>query len=122
MRAISCSSIRWGVATAGVALLLCALPLTFDGINGKAARAGEDGRLVAGKPPVPAAEGATANGEREQPLSDIGDGDETPPVDQDVDSVNDGDRIGDDSDVANVDVSRNRDDAEPGGVSLDQAF
>ena len=122
MRAISCSSIRWGVATAGVALLLCALPPAFDGINGETAHAGEDGRLVAGKPPVPAADGAIADGEREQPVSDLGDSDQTPPVDQDVDSVNDGDRIGDDSDVANVDVSRKRGDTEPGGVSLDQAF
>ena len=124
MRAISCSSIRWGVATAGVALLLCALPLAFDTINGNAARAGEDGnsRLVAGKPPAPAGDGAITYEEQEQPVSDPGDGDETPPVDQNVDSVNDGDRIGDDSDVANVDASRNRDDAEPGEASLEQAF
>src|SRR5262249_23764303 len=108
MRAISCSSIRWGIATAGVALLLCA-PLAFDGSGGKAARAGEDGdsSLLAGKPPVPAADDAAAD-EEEQPVSDLdlGHGAETPPVDQDIDSVNDGDRIGDDSDVANVDVSR----------------
>src|SRR5262250_1836490 len=102
MRAISCSSIRWGVATVFVALLVCALPLTFDGINGKAARAGDDSSLVAGKPPVAGADGAAAYEEQEEPASDLGDSDETPPVDQDVDSASDGDRIGDDSDVANV--------------------
>ena|SRR5262245_52749466 len=123
MRANSRSSIRWGVATAVVALALGALPLTFgddgDAITGTAALAegGGNGRLVAANPPLPAADGAVAEGEQEQPVSGLADD-----AGQDLGSADDGDRIGDDSDIASVDISAKDADADAGGGPFGEAF
>jgi hypothetical protein len=117
MRANSRSSIRWGVATAIVALALGAVPLTVDNdakaITGKAALAdgGGNGRLVAARSPAPAAENALTDAVKSQPISSRADEAVKIEINQDLDSADDGDWIGDDSDVASVDGSANDDDA-----------
>ena len=105
MRRHSRSSKRWRVATAVVALALCALPKTA------LADGGGNGRLVAVKLADPSPAGATAGRAIGQPVSYVADGDTEQPVRLEH-SIDDGDRIGDDSDVASVEGSANDD----GGV------
>lgn len=110
MKPNSRNSIRWGVATAVVALALGALPLSFDddgdAIAGKAARAGAggNGRLVAVKSET------LSDEEKKRPASDrADDADEGPATEtnQNLGNGDDGDRIRDDSDIASVDGSVN---------------
>jgi hypothetical protein len=125
MMANSRNSIRWGVATAVVALALGAIPVTFDADGaasiGKAALAdaGGNGRLVAANPkPLPGSD-AMGDQEKMQPASAIADDADdlkTTGADQPLVTGDDGDRIEDDSDVASVDRSANDRDAEADGV------
>ncbi|HUL09348.1 MAG TPA: hypothetical protein VLV76_23655 [Candidatus Acidoferrum sp.] len=105
MRRHSRSSKRWRIATAVVALTLCALP------KAPLADGGGNGRLVAAKLADPSPLGATAGQGIGQPISYVADGDAEQPLRLDR-SIDDGDRIGDDSDVASVEGSANDD----GGV------
>jgi len=116
MKANSRNSIRWGVATAVVALALGALPLSFDddgdAIAGKAALAGAggNGRLVAVKSETPSDDNAASGEEKMPPASDrADDADEGPATEtnRDLGNGDDGDRIRDDSDIASVDGSVN---------------
>jgi hypothetical protein len=114
MKANSRNSIRWGAATAVVALALGVLPLTFDGdaIAGKTALAdaGGNGRLVAVKSESLNDDTATNSEEKKPPVSDhADDADEGTAIgaNPDLGSADDGDRIRDDSDTASVDGSAN---------------
>jgi hypothetical protein len=108
MRANSRSSIRWGVATAVVALALGALAIT-----GKAALAdgGGNGRLMAANQRTLSDDAVSE--EKVQPASDLVD-------DAKATGPDDGNRIGDDSDVASVDGSVNDGDAD--GEFFDETF
>ena len=99
MRAKPRSSIRWRVATAIVALTLCALP--------KAALAdgGGNGKLVAVKTAEPGG-GSAVSDQEDQRVDDAGDG---APIEIDPTLGGDGDRIPDDSDIASVEGSANDD-------------
>jgi len=111
MRRHSRSSKRWRVATAVVALALCSLP--------KAALAdgGGNGRLLAVKLAEPAPPEATTAHAIGQPISYLVDGADTEPPASLERSLDDGDRIGDDSDVASVEGSANDDDGANGEFS-----
>jgi hypothetical protein len=97
---------RWRVATAVVALALCALP--------KAALAdgGGIGRLVTVKLVAAVPAETTAGPANGQPISYRVDSADADPA---VEVTDDGDRIGDDSDVASVEGSANDDDRLDGG-------
>jgi hypothetical protein len=103
MRRHSRSSKRWRVATAVVALTLCALP--------KAALAdgGGNGRLVAFKPADPAPAEITTGRAIGQPISYVVDSTGTEPALGIERSIDDSHQIGDDSDVASVEGSANDD-------------
>ena len=104
MRANSRSSSRWRVAIAVVALGLCALPKAALGDGGG------NGRLVAVRLSEPIADGAMTDPYNGQPISQIVDGAAANPkieVDQKLGDADDGNGIGDDSDVASVEGSVN---------------
>lgn len=107
MRANSRSSIRWRVATAIVALALCTLPRAAlpDG--------GGNGKLVAARVAEPAADGA-ASDQEDQRVDHAG---TMPTIEMDQKLSGDGDRIGDDSDIASVEGSAN-DDSETAAGEL----
>jgi hypothetical protein len=107
MRANSRSSIRWGVATAAIALAL--LPVTF-----KSALAGADsnGRLVAAHPNT-----LTDDKQAQQAPGFAADIRDTPASGTNGDA-DDGSLIRDDSDVASVDGSANDDVAADAGDEL----
>jgi hypothetical protein len=116
MRANSRNSIRWSIATAAVALALGALPATFDGdaIAGKAALAdgGGNGRLVAVNPtPPPDAAREQGQPQPAPPFADAARHSRADETDQRLGNSDDGDGIGDDSDIASVDGSANDSDA-----------
>ena len=116
MRANSRSSIRWRVATAVVALALCALP--------KAALAdgGGNGRLVAVRLAEPTADGTMADQGKGQPISEMDDdAGANSKITIDLRSSGDFDSIGDDSDIASVEGSAN-DTVDPGGELLGGSF
>lgn len=103
MRANSRSSSRWRVATAVVALGLCILPKAALGDGGG------NGRLVAVRLSEPVADGATTDQDKGQPISEmVDDAGANPKIeDQKLGDADDGDGIGDDSDVASVQGSVN---------------
>jgi hypothetical protein len=111
MRPNSRSSIRWGVATAVVALALSALAIT-----GKAALAdgGGNGRLMAANQRTLSDDAVSE--EKVQPAPDLVDDAEA----TGLGDPDDGNRIGDDSDVASVDGSVNDGDAD--GDFFDETF
>ena len=125
MRANSRNSIRWSVATAVVALAIGALPLTFnddgDAITGNAALAGEggNGRLVAANSQALLDADAVIDEEKEQSASGLADDaneNQATGTGQGLGNGDDGDRVGDDSDVASVDASANDGDPVDGAA------
>ncbi len=118
MRANSRSSIRWGVATAVVALALGALAITD-----KAALAdgGGNGRLMAVSQGVPPDDAMSE--ETVRPVSDFLDDAKATATSQGFGDPDDGNRIADDSDVASVDGSANDGDAaDADGEFFDETF
>ncbi len=115
MRANSRSSIRWGVATAVVALALGALAIT-----GEAALAdgGGNGRLMAAN--QRALPDDAMREEKVQPASDFVDAAMATETGEGLGDPDDGNRIGDDSDVASVDGSAN--DGEAADEYFDETF
>jgi hypothetical protein len=117
MRANSRSSSRWRVAIAVVALGLCALPKAALGDGGG------NGRLVAARLSEPNADGAATDRDKGQPVSEMADTGANPKIeiDQKLSDADDGDGIGDDSDVASVEGSVN-DTVDTGGERLGETF
>jgi len=114
MRANSRSSSRWRVAIAVVALGLCAVPKAALGDGGG------NGRLVAAMLSEPIADSA----DKGQPVSEIVDAAGANPkieIDQKLGDAEDGDGIGDDSDVASVEGSVN-DTVDTGGERPGETF
>ena len=127
MRANSRNRIRWSVATAVVALAIGALPLTFnddgDAITSNAALAGEggNGRLVAANSEALLDADAVIGEEeeKEQSASDVADDaneNQATGTGRGLGNGDDGDRVGDDSDVASVDASANDGDPVDGAA------
>jgi hypothetical protein len=104
MMANSRSSIRWGIATAVVALAFGGLAIT-----GKAVLAdgGGNGRLMAVNQKALPGDAMGEEEEKVQAASDLVDDAKATETSQGLGDPDDGIRIGDDSDVASVDGSAN---------------